>query len=134
MNTPVKFELAKLLKLKGFDLVTRRFYPKPKCKLFGLDEQGRTYPIVNKTRTYYIDEAAVLKEENAYYAPTIAKVIMWLYEKHGIWIYAFRHNFDKEFYWSIDTKNEDEFTSDDNFNSPTEVYEAAIDYTLNNLI
>ena len=134
MNNPVSFELAKLLKEKGFDLSTEGFYPKPKCKLFGVDEHGRYYPIVNKTRVYFFDRAAVLKEENYYNAPTFVEVVMWLYEKHGIWIYSFRHDFDKEFYWSIDTKNEDEFTSDMNFNSPTEAYEAAIEYVLKNLI
>jgi hypothetical protein len=58
-------------------------------------------------------------------APTIAETCMWLYEKHGIWISVdsiddstiFRHCFS-----NID------------FNSPTEAYEDAIEYTLNNLI
>ena len=86
MTTPVSFELAKLLKDKRFDLSTEKFYPKPKCKLFGIDEYGKSYPIVNKTQTYFIGKAAVLKEENSYLAPTIAEVVMWLYEKHKIWI------------------------------------------------
>jgi hypothetical protein len=63
--------------------------------------------------------------EDCFNAPTIVSVVMWLYEKNGIWISVysiddstiFRHCFS-----NID------------FNSPTEAYEAAILYTLNNLI
>ena len=59
-------------------------------------------------------------------APTIAEVIMWLYEKHGIWISVIhQHN---KFFWKFGSYQTQEF------NSPTEAYEAAIDYTLNNLI
>ena len=65
-------------------------------------------------------------------APTIAEVVMWLYEEHGIWIYAHRID-QKEFYWSIDTDKK-EFTSGENFKTPTEAYEAAIEYTLKNLL
>lgn len=65
---------------------------------------------------------------------TIVEIVMWLYEKHGIWIYPFRHDFNNQFYWHIDTAHEDEFTSDNVFNSPTEAYEEAIKYTLTKLI
>lgn len=140
MNTPVSFEIAKLLKEKGFDLSTERFYPKPKCKLFGIDEHGSCYPIVNKTQTYFIGKAAVLKEENSYLAPTIAEVIMWLYEKHGIFIQPFTIGEEGKMKFYI------KLIVNDNgwikikhqistiYNSPTKAYEAAIEYTLNNLI
>lgn len=56
---------------------------------------------------------------------TIADVVMWLYEKHGIWVSVysiddstiFRHCFS-----NID------------FNSPTEAYTAGIKYCLANLL
>lgn len=137
MNTPVSFELAKLLKEKGFDKPTQKFYPKPKCKLFGMDEHDRPYPIINKTRTYDIDEAAVLKEENAYYAPIIVNVLMWLYEKHGIWIQVISKNTSTQmsFKYEIKRYEWDGCIADDNlYNSPTEAYEAAIKYTLKKLI
>ena len=131
MNTPVKFEIAKLLKEKGIKIDTDEV-------IFYRDE-------VNNIEEHQIKNRDVLYsytgmdpypafDENEYQTYIIAEVVMWLYEKHGIWIYPFRHDFNKEFYWSIDTKNEDEYTSDDKFNSPTEAYEAAIEYTLNNLI
>ena len=73
-------------------------------------------------------------------APTIAEVIIWLHEKHGIWISINPMHTDglwgyeisvfcNEPYkgWFSEIKN---YT----FNSPIEAYEAAIKYTLNNLI
>lgn len=141
MNTPVSYPLAKLLKEKRFDLSTERFYPKPKCKLFGIDEHGRLYPIVNKTQTYFKGKAAVLKEENYYDAPTIADVIMWIYEKHEIWIQV-KPGGKLETWDFIVQKKDNTFAVSyfeikqhkPFFNSPTEAYEAAIEYTLNNLI
>jgi hypothetical protein len=137
MNTPVSFELAKLLKEKGYDLSTEGFYPKPKCKLFAIDEHGRYYPIVNKTQSsfdgkalvYFHGKAVVLKEENYYNAPTIAEVVMWLYEKHGIWIEV-RKSYLSDFVPVIKGPR----VELDTCKSPTEAYEAGIEYTLNNLI
>ena len=121
MNTPVNFELAKLLKEKGYDIPSLKCYLEDSSVQISSGDEGD------------FEEYNHNQWDN-YSAPTISEVVMWLYEKHNIWIYSFRHDFDKEFYWSIDTKNEDEFTSDDVFNSPTEAYEAAITYTLTKLI
>ncbi len=180
MNTPVNFELAKLLKEKGYDLSTEGFYPKPKCKLFGIDEHGRYYPIVNKTQSsfhgkplvYFHGKAVVLKEENYYNAPTISEVVMWLYEKHGIWIESTMGKdhtgvwFDWDIFSTITPRKDDVFGEegveyedspnekwlnydttyssmiDEHFatmdkkscSSPAEAYEAAIEYTLKNLL
>jgi hypothetical protein len=111
MNTPVSFEIAKLLKEKGFDVKNRTQY-----QMYGTQNIPQLEPYNDTKWNIYKDY---------YSAPTIADVAMWLYEKHGIWISVdliddstiFRHSFS-----NID------------FKSPTEAYEAAIDYTLNNLI
>ena len=116
MNTPVSFELAKLLKEKGFDEVCQQWYSV---------EGGLYYQDEFDNNRGFIP---VCECE----APTITEVVMWLYEKHGIWIYAHRID-QKEFYWSIDTDKK-EFTSGENFKTPTEAYEAAIEYTLKNLL
>jgi hypothetical protein len=80
----------------------------------------------------------------------IMQVIMWLYEKHGIWINV-GGDCDYKFKFEIHTWNWYEHektyrlghivlgesffdTSSEPFNSPTEAYESAIEYTLNNLI
>lgn len=63
---------------------------------------------------------------------------MWLYEKHGIWIVV---NLDLVGRWYYDTytikdglPNHNTYKKIERFNSPTEAYEAAIIYTLKNLI
>lgn len=145
MNTLVNFEIAKLLKEKGFDEISSNFYTNPRCKMFGIDEHGRYYPIKNKAKSLWISgNAATLDSKHVYYAPTIAEVVMWLYEKHGIWIVINPHKgeddlgkpfmeFDPEV-WSFTNKCILHNTKLLYFNSPEEAYEAAIEYTLNNLI
>jgi hypothetical protein len=86
MTTPVTFEIAKLLKEKGFDNESAHYYNEKGEMLF-----DTYFPSLQPT-----------KPDVYYDAPTLVDVVMWLYEKHGIWI--------------------------------AEACEAAIDYTLNNLI
>lgn len=87
MNKPIKYPLAKLLKEKGFDKQFRDFYTKPNSKMFSIDEHYRNYPIKNiPKKLYAVGLHAVLNVENVYPAPTISDVVMWIYEKHGIWI------------------------------------------------
>ena len=125
MNTPVSFPLAKLLKEKGFDLSTE-------SKLFGVDEHGRHYPIVNKTQTYFKGKAAVLKEENYYDAPTISDVVMWLYKNHKIWI-SVDPEIDTNTWFHTITHNKSE-TVFGNYSTLTEAYEKGIEHVINNLI
>ena len=107
MNTPVKFELAKLLKEKGFDIKI---------------DYGLSQILNNKP------------------APTIAEVVMWLYEKHGIWIGVQPTSIVGKFQFRTYYNNKGVMNQHWNdsmskqFNSPTEAYEAAITYCLNNLI
>ena len=123
MNTPVNFELAKLLKEKGFD--------KPVKQRYFIAEN------IDSDRFPFLQEECALHNWNdyddsstSYYsAPTIAEVVMWLYEKHGIWVYC-EINKDK-FYTKAKKlksnwrrvvsgiKNNEIIT----YNSPTEAYE-----------
>ena len=74
-------------------------------------------------------------------APTIVEVVMWLYGKHGIWIQV-KPGGKLETWDFITQKKDNTFAvpyfeikqHKPFFNSPTEAYSAAIDYTLNNLI
>jgi hypothetical protein len=109
MNTPVNFKLAKLLKEKGFDEVCQKWYSV---------EGGLYYQDEFDNNRGFIP---VCECE----APTIAEVVMWLYEKHGIWISVYRVDDSTIFRHCF---------SNVDFNTPTEAYEAAIEYTLNNLI
>lgn len=127
MNTPVNFLIAKMLKEKGYPQLNKGLYytkDKEHC-LVGWGFNDRT--------------------ENSfaqYSAPTIAEVVMWLYEKHGIWVTVnlitekILNASQDGFFYEINGKGwetEDIIYSEE-FNSPTEAYEAAIEYTLNELI
>lgn len=111
MNTPVSFPIAKLLKEKGFD-------KKVLC-CYNIDN--------GKLSVAPHHELSNFNAGVHYSAPTIADVVMWLYEKHGIWIEVYFDGFKKNFY-IVQSGEEIEF------NSPTEAYEAAIEYCLINLI
>lgn len=113
MNTPVSFELAKLLKEKGFDEVCQQWYSV---------EGGLYYQDEFDNNRGFIP---VCECE----APTIAEVVMWLYEKHGIWIEV-RKSYTDGFVAIIKSPR----IELDKCSSPTEAYEAAIEYTLKNLI
>jgi hypothetical protein len=119
MNTPVNFEIAKLLKEKGFDLKVRSMYCEGKL-LKDTNSKGNYNDVmwVRTWRNSPIDDTIS--------APTIAEVVMWLYEKHGVWV-SLTHQHNK-FFWSFGSYQTQEY------NSPTEAYEAAIEYTLKNLI
>jgi hypothetical protein len=118
MNKPINYPLDKLCKEKGFDEPCPNLYYQPeKCK-----------------------------------KPTIADVVMWLYEKHKIWItvnYLPKYKIWDYQYTNINWSEEevasklkqdvndlldDLFQPKGKFNSPTEAYEAAIEFTLTKLI
>lgn len=143
MNTPVNFELAKLLKEKGLDIPTQRYYEHALTSKkdsetndytgsFGW-EKGET----NLRGGYFKNNygMADLSNENWYMcsAPTIAEVVMWCFDKYGIWVYADYYN-ENRWFGVFRTKEGVKKELFDAFNTPTEAYEAAIEYTLNNLI
>jgi len=118
MNTPISFEIAKLLKEKGFDDFTQIWYQ------HGEGISG----CVEGKRDYYNRKGDIYTS-----APTIAEVVMWLYDKHGIWVYADYYN-ENRWFGVFRTKEGLKKELFDVFNTQTEAYEAAIEYTLNNLI
>jgi hypothetical protein len=148
MNTPVSFELAKLLKEKGFSWECSQFYCKTKNdKKFYLTTgteyesdrdciwdwnlNGGKSGTLTKTIPYPNDTNAIY-----YSAPTISDVVMWLYEKHGFWCYVYTNG--KLWYPCIQYSSLGDMAVLSGkiglFNSPTEAYEAGIEYTLKNLI
>ena len=91
-----------------------------------------------------IDRLLLQKGIDMPVSPTIADVVMWLYEKHKIWIYVTIFQTETQFYcqsWieipykeTICLKTGKISHTPSAFNSPAEAYEAAIKYTLKNLI
>ena len=134
MTTHVSFETAKLLKKKGFDNQCLNFYTNPKCKMFGIDEHDRYYPIKNKTKTLWVSgDAATLDSKHVYYAPTIAETVMWLYEKHRIWVNVYLYK-DHAADVNDDYMFRSNYTKIREYKTPTEAYKVAIEYVLTNLI
>lgn len=117
MNTTVSFKLAKLLKEKGFDEY---------CKLCVEDGDEKPFPF---------DSGNIMHRNSLhpyYSAPTIAEVIMWLYEKYKIWISV---GFDtKKWFEVITLLDKDDIIIQNEYDSPTEAYEAGIEYCLTKLI
>lgn len=128
MNTPVKFELAKLLKEKDIKIDTEEV-------LFYRDEVNNIeeHQVKNRDVLYnYTGFGNYTPDENEYQTYMISDIVMWLYEKHGIWIYS-SQNSKGLFQWNLDYNSTGDKGMLD-FKSPTEAYESAIEYVLNNLI
>lgn len=97
-----------------------------------------------------VEELDSMDKDNQHLHSEIMQVIMWLYEKHGIWVLVdwmsrikpFNSGFYSHLRGTTKPLNQDNFISINNtknpgyevFNSPTEAYSAAIDFILNNLI
>ena len=132
MNKPVNFEIAKLLKEKG--------YENEDCESVYLTDFDEEYPPEKiELSTRNLRERTI--GEFDYIAPSIAEVVMWLYEEHGIWISVdtdingkFRqilrkHN-SNDRAWEV--KNT--FFISEYYSSPTESYEAGIKHSLENFL
>lgn len=139
MNTHVSYSIAKSVIQKGFEVQVRPMY-------------YRTYKIDSGSYMYNTDGVLELctmpligLKKGWIDAPTIAEVVMWLYEKHGIWISVDidGENFDI-FYFLVYRNHEERVKeyikkfNDENYNTnyktPAEAYEAAFEYTLKKLI
>lgn len=150
MTDIVSFELAKLLKEKGFDKLTINYYSEE--DYFYKDE-------------LLFPKGSVLRNEDWPYnvsttqlnAPTIAEVVTWLYKKHGIHFFVLpqdkgvvdfriegsdypslplflliiKYNKDLSFKEVLNTSDPKNMLHFDTFE---EAYNYAIKYTLNNLI
>ena len=120
MDTPVSFELAKLLKEKEF---------KKKCTAF--------YDMISNTQIDNAPPGNYNLTKQSVSIPTIVEVVMWLYEKHGVWTVVNVNIMGSWYFEHFDLKekrNAQFKPTDTHYDSPTEAYEAAIEYTLKNLL
>lgn len=129
MNTIVNLAISKLLKEKGFNEKCWHIYT-----ITGLEQIAA---ITGVDYTGYSNEELT----SSIAAPTIGQTVMWLYEKHGIWIGVNKDTSVKwindYFNFYIQGKNGESAFSDvggTQPNSPTEAYENGIKYCLDNLI
>ena len=79
----IPYKQAIALKKLGFDEPCfGRFYTKPKCKMFSVDEKGRHYQIKNTPKKLYtVGEYFVLNDDNAITAPTFSQAFRWFRDK-----------------------------------------------------
>lgn len=126
MNTPVSFELAKLLKEKGFDEVCNNHYSQALFE--GTKGVFPKYSVFKHSDYHYNSKP---NNNDLWFecsAPTISEVVMWLYEKHGIWITVKLAS--GLFWWEISKTDKNLSPLGMNKHTPTEAYEAAIAYFL----
>lgn len=150
MNTIVNFEIAKLLKEKGYDeecdytyLVAGKYglianlNVKPNdIILIDMSKQKLCNTLKN---TIYKEHVTLGVSNYITSAPTIVDVIMWLYEKHNIWVVVNvgkPHNCGIMMYANVikfglhhKCKYKTIF-----YNTPLEAYSDAIQYVLKDLL
>lgn len=149
MTTPVSFEIAKLLKEKGFDEQCDYYYEHAITEAYN-EQDGYSGPFgwekgeTNYQSGFHINNSKYDSSNEAWLlcsAPTIAEVVMWLYEKHGIWVRV-EPDWDGDFWVQIKSREIPDarigkwqvVTAFAPYKSPTEAYEKAIEYCLNKLI
>lgn len=120
LTNNVDYSTAKLLKEKSFNEPCYSYFTWMTKEVI----QGSAYEDNRNSKFEAIKESDVTLLVSA---PTIAEIVMWLYETHGIWIEVYFDNSRKEFYTVF---NGEEYK----FNSPTEAYLQAINYCLTKLI
>ena len=83
-----------------------------------------------------VEELDSMDKDNQHLHSEIMQVVMWLYEKHGVWITVCVIGVDGFGYWLHD-KGRKRLNPDNQggyWLSPTEAYKAAIEYCLTKLI
>lgn len=92
--------------------------------------------VTSKTETLLKEKGfRILPDFESNY-PTIAEVVMWIYENHNIWVSVDRYldpEESEDFRYGYNIYYIDDYFGR-GYKTPTEAYEGAIEYTLNNLI
>lgn len=140
MNKIVNYEISKLLKEKGFDVPTNMYYEHALTSQ--IDNETLDYSgsfgwkkgETNLRSGYFINNQDNIDLTNkSWYicsAPTISEVVMWLYEKHDIWIWVKRYS--TLFRPYAEELGDERFGKWEGhkYDTPTEAYEKAIEFIL----
>lgn len=129
MNEFLNLKLSKLLKEKGFDEVTNYIY----SEVYGCVENINSLKHSDGSNRFIS-------------APTISDVVMWLYKKHGIWVWVqtkIKEDGSDDVWFipngrNLPIKTKGVYEIDPipytPKNTPTEAYESAIEHCLTKLI
>jgi len=136
----VDFKIAKLLKEKGFDEQCKYCYERALTTQIDPESNEPSGPFgwkkgeTNLQSGFFVNnyDGIDFSNDNWYIcsAPTIAQVVMWLYEKHDIWISVSEYLIRPSFYYKIASKKVPYIDVD----TPTEAYSAAVEYCLTKLL
>lgn len=138
MTIPVSLEIAILLNTKGF-VISKNIFNKDYYNHLGELNGDMTDYLRSRIRNA---DATVLKSLESIDAPSIAEVLMYLYDIHKLWILALptvTGNFAyKIIDVQLDPENEIQRPPYDNvsaydYNTPTEAYQEAILDIIKNL-
>lgn len=116
MNDVISFQIAKLLKEKGFGEEGEYYYTKS-----GNLEYETNFLFLHNT------------EPDKYDAPTVSEVVCWIYSKYQIWIQVSILK-DDEWHYSIRRKDNSwniEFPTKEKYTSMENAYEKGINVVLN---
>ncbi len=95
---------AEALALEELGLIVEeqyKFYSKPRCKMFSVDEHGRAYPIKNTPKKLYtIGIHFVQNVGTSFSAPLYQQAFRWFREKYGLYMELFVDD-DKQFGFMI---------------------------------
>lgn len=123
------YEVSKLLKEKGFDVM---------CQLGYNMSEKYSGMLVTDIPNKNSDELVISR-------PTIQLAVNWIHENFGIWIYPEWQFGRKKWLFNISCLNDKQKTikiqeqyyndlGEEEYNSPQEAYQEAIKYTLENLV
>lgn len=130
MDSLVNFEIEKLLKEKGFEQkqFNMSWYNErgQENGRSDINIDGKTFSEVYPNEPSFYGSAIKTEHKKeftieTFAAPTIAQAVMWIYEKHNIWIEA-RLNLNNNKFESFVNC----FKLDNAFDTPTEAYNDAI--------
>ena len=145
MNKQVSFEIAKLLKEKGFNKPCFHAYKEFETPVLYIHQDKKYNNSFKKEwrnttrKNSQMDNAVI----NRYSAPTVAEVLTWLYEEQHIWIVVIPTACCYFTYKILDVQCDPSNIIERppfngvcafDYNSPFESYEAAIIDILKNLI
>jgi hypothetical protein len=127
LSKPVDFSTAKLLKEKGFEMTAGSCYYN---KEFFINQNliPLQYPELKGER--YKERVT----DKIVFTPTIAEVIDWCLEKHGIWIWVERYStLFRPYAEEIDNERFGKWEGHKH-DLPTKAYEATIEYILTKIL
>lgn len=131
----VSYKVAKAIKKAGYPQGDgsydwgQPFYTTARSKMYGIDDHGWPYPIVNRTgRLYHVGEESVQNQKNFIIAPYYYDVWKWLWTKKKQKI-AISDGWDTETYAYVgEGEDARKFTTFD----PEAAIIRAIDYMVDN--